>query len=239
MAHLGNELTSFCHFLRLHPSTAFWTLAIPFLLRHSCPQEWSSELNSPIPIHISSLISKMFRAISCLTNLPWFKDLTFQVPMPYCSMLNWTLLLPPGTSITEHCFHFGSASSFFLELFLYSSPIAYCTPVNLRGFIFRYHIFLSFILFMGFSTQGYWSGLPFPSLVDHALSELSTMTRPSWVTLHGRVHNFVLRLCPMGLPSSSQTEKNNHLPIASSHQQTLHAHINTHTHAHTHLYAHS
>ena len=34
---------------------------------------------------------------------------------------------------------------------------------------------------MGFSRQEYWSGLPFPSPVDQALSDLSTMTRPSWV----------------------------------------------------------
>ena len=34
---------------------------------------------------------------------------------------------------------------------------------------------------MGFSKQEYWSGLPFPSPVDHILSDLSTMTRPSWV----------------------------------------------------------
>ena len=42
------------------------------------------------------------------------------------------------------------------------------------------NIFL-FILFMGFSRQEYWSGLPFPSPVDHILSDLSTMTCPSWV----------------------------------------------------------
>ena len=41
------------------------------------------------------------------------------------------------------------------------------------------------ILFMGFSRQEYWSGLPFPSPVDHILSDLSTMTRPSWVAPHG------------------------------------------------------
>ena len=34
---------------------------------------------------------------------------------------------------------------------------------------------------MGFSRQEYWSGLPFPSPVDHILSDLSTMTLPSWV----------------------------------------------------------
>ena len=41
---------------------------------------------------------------------------------------------------------------------------------------------------MGFSKQEYWSGLPFPSPVDHILSDLSTMTRPSWwPTWHGLV----------------------------------------------------
>ena len=45
-------------------------------------------------------------------------------------------------------------------------------------------------LFMGFSRQGYWSGLPFPSPVDHVLSELSTMTCPSWVALQGMAYSF-------------------------------------------------
>ena len=44
---------------------------------------------------------------------------------------------------------------------------------------------------MGFSKQEYWSGLPFPSPVDHILSDLSTMTCPSWVALHGMAHSFI------------------------------------------------
>ena len=44
---------------------------------------------------------------------------------------------------------------------------------------------------MGFSRQEYWSGLPFPPLVDHILSERFTMTHPSWVALHGMAHSFV------------------------------------------------
>ena len=44
--------------------------------------------------------------------------------------------------------------------------------------------FCLFILFMGFSRQEYWSGLPFSSPVDHILSDLSTMTRPSRVAPH-------------------------------------------------------
>ena len=35
------------------------------------------------------------------------------------------------------------------------------------------------------------SGLPFPLPVDHVLSELSTMTRLSWVALHGKAHSFI------------------------------------------------
>jgi len=44
---------------------------------------------------------------------------------------------------------------------------------------------------MGFSRQEYWSGLPFPSPLDHVLSELFTITRPSWVALHCMVHSFI------------------------------------------------
>ena len=36
---------------------------------------------------------------------------------------------------------------------------------------------------LGFFRQEHWSGLPFPSPVDHILSDLSTMTCPSWVAL--------------------------------------------------------
>ena len=48
-----------------------------------------------------------------------------------------------------------------------------------------------FILFMGFSNQEYWSGLPFPSPVDHVLSEFCTMTRLSWVALHGLAYSLI------------------------------------------------
>ena len=44
---------------------------------------------------------------------------------------------------------------------------------------------------MGFSRQVYRSGLPFPSPVDHVLSELSIMTHLSWVALHGIAHSFI------------------------------------------------
>ena len=93
-------------------------------------------VNPPIPVHFSSLIPKMsmfILAISYLTtsNLPWFMDLTFQVPMQYCSLQHWTLIPSPVTSTTGCRFYSGSTSSFFLELFLHWYPEAYGTPAYL------------------------------------------------------------------------------------------------------------
>ena len=118
-------------------------------------------------------------------------DLILQVPMQYCSLQHWTLLPSPVTSTTGHCFRVGSISPFFLELFLHRSPVAYWVPTDLGCSSFSVLSFCLFILFMGFSRQEYWIGLPFPSPVGHVLSELSTMTHPSWVALHGMAHSFV------------------------------------------------
>ena len=126
-------------------------------------------------------------AVSYLTtsNLPWFMDVTVQVPKQYCSLQHWILLPSPVTSTTGCCFCFGSVSSFFLELFLHWSPVPYWAPTSLESSFFSVLSFCLFILFMGFSRQEYWSGLPFPSPVDHILSELSTMT------LHDMAHSFI------------------------------------------------
>ena len=132
-------------------------------------------------------------AVFCLatSNLPWFMGLTFQVPMQYCSLQHQTLLASPVTSTTGRYFHFGSVSSFFLELFLQSSPVAYWAPPNLGSSSFSIISFCLFILFIGFSRQAYWSGLPFPSSVDHILSEHSTMIHPSWVAPTWNAHSFI------------------------------------------------
>ena len=104
-------------------------------------------------------------AISCLTtsNLPWFMDLTFQVPMQYYSLQHWISLPSPVTSTTGYCSCFGSLSSFFLELFLHWSPVAYWAHTNLGSSSFSVLSSWLFILFMGFSRQEYWSGFPFSS----------------------------------------------------------------------------
>ena len=105
----------------------------PFLLRDSCLYkwiEWSSESNLPIAIHLSSLIPKMLiftLAISCLTmsSLPWFIDSNSPGSYAVLFFTASDVLTPPDTSTTECHFCFGPSSSFFLELFLHSSPVAY------------------------------------------------------------------------------------------------------------------
>ena len=135
-------------------------------------------------------------AISCLTisNLLWFMDLTFQVPIQYCSLQHQILPPSPVTSTAGCCFCFGSVSSFSLELFLHWSPVAYWSTYWLE-FIFHCPIFLPFHTVHGVLKA--WI-LPFPSPVDHILSELSTMTYLSWVALPGMTHSFTeIRLWSM------------------------------------------
>ena len=57
-------------------------------------------------------------------------DLTFQVPMQYYSLQHQILLLSPVTSTIAYCFCFGSIPSFFLELLLHWSPVAYWALTN-------------------------------------------------------------------------------------------------------------
>ena len=121
-------------------------------------------------------------AISCLTNpsLPWFMHLTSGF---LCNVALYSIRL-----YFHHQTHteVGVVSS-STRLFITSGAISPLWP----EFTFQCHIFCLFILFMGFSKQEWRSGLPFPSPVNHGLSELSTMTHPSWVTLHSMAHNFV------------------------------------------------
>ena len=135
---LVNEQRSFCH---------FWDCTQALYFKLFC---WhSSPFNSLIP-----KILMFTLAISCLTtsNLPWFMDLTFQVPMQYCSLQHRTLLLSPVTSTAGYCFCFGSILSFFLELFLHWSPVAYWAPTHLGSSSF---IVLSFSFsYCSWGSQG-------------------------------------------------------------------------------------
>ena len=106
-------------------------------------------------------------AISSLSisNLPWFMDLTFQVPMQYCSLQHQTLLLSPVTSPTGYCLCFGSISSFFLELFLHWSSVAYWAPIRPGEFMFQCPIFLPFHTVHGVFKARIlkWFAIPFSS----------------------------------------------------------------------------
>ena len=117
-------------------------------------------------------------AISCLTtsNLPWFTDLTFQVPIWYCSLQHRTLLLLPVIPTTGCCFPFRSASSLFLELIspLFSSSIL--GTYRPEEFIFHVISFCLFILFMSsLSTE----------VVCHSLLQRTTFCQnsPPWPML--------------------------------------------------------
>ena len=111
--------------------------------------------------------------------------------MQYCSLQHWTLLPSAVTSTTGCCFCFGSICSFFLELFLLSSPVAYWAPIDLGSSSFSVLYFCHFILFMGFSRQEYWSGVLFLSPVDYILSELSTVIHQPSVALQDVAHSFI------------------------------------------------
>ena len=133
-------------------------------------------------------------AIFCLTtsNLPWFMDLTFQVPMQYCSVFTASDL----ASITSHIhswvlFCFGSVSSFFLESFLHWSPGAYWAPTDLGSSSLQCPIFLPFHTVHGVLKARIlkWFSIPFSS--GPHFVRLSTTTHPSWVALHGMAHSII------------------------------------------------
>ena len=111
------------------------------------------------------------------TRLSDFTSLHF---MQYCSLQHQTLLPLPVTTTTGCCCRFSSVSSFFLELFLHWSPVAYWTPTDLGSSSFSVPSVFVFMPLMGFSRQEYWSGLPFPSPVDHILSELEDYGDSKW-----------------------------------------------------------
>ena len=99
--------------------------------------------------------------------------------MQYCSLQHWTLLLSQVTFTCDtihwvlfllwlHPFHLSGVISPLIS----SSILVTYWPGE---FLFHYPIILPFHTAHGVSRQEYWSGLPYPSPVDHVLSDLSTM----------------------------------------------------------------
>ena len=126
-------------------------------------------------------------------------DLTFQVPMQYCSLQHCTLLLSPVSSTAGYFFFF-----FFLWLhpFILSGVISPLISSSILGtyqpgaFIIQCSIFLPFLTVNEVLKARLlkWFAIPFPYgpfPVDHILSELSPMTCPSWVALHGMAYSFI------------------------------------------------
>ena len=101
---------------------------------------------------------------------------TFQVPMQYCSLQHQTLLLSPVSSTTGCCFCFASVFSLFLELFLFSSPVAYWESTDLWSSSFSVLSFCLFILFMGYQGRN-------AEMVCHSLLQWMTLceTSPPWL----------------------------------------------------------
>ena len=94
--------------------------------------------------------------------------------------LNWTdaVLLFTASDLASITSHIHSWVLFLLSLhpFILSRVISPLISSSVLGtywpgeFLFSILSFCLFILFMGFSRQEYWSGLPFLSPVDHILS---------------------------------------------------------------------
>ena len=110
-------------------------------------------------------------------------DLTFQVPMQYCSLQHQTLLLAPVISTAGYCFCFGSIPSFFLELFLHWSPVAYWAPMTWK-------VPLSISYHFAFSYYSWGSQVKNTEVVCHFLLQWTTFCQisPPWPAHLGWPH---------------------------------------------------
>ena len=144
MVCLRREPISFCHFWDctqvLHFGLLLTMKSTPFLPRDSCPQyRYNDHLNQILPF-LSILLHWFLRCQRHFCHLLFYHvqfTLTYgpNFPDPYAiySLQYQTLFSPSDTFTAEHCFFFGVASSFFLELFLCSSPLVYWAPTDRGG----------------------------------------------------------------------------------------------------------
>ena len=106
------------------------------------------------------------------SNLSWFMDLRFQVPMQYCSLEHWTLLPSPVVSTTGWCCCFGSISPFFL---LFWSPVG-IGHLPTRGI----HLSMSYLFAFSYCSWG--SQGKSTEVVCHSLLQWTTFCQnsPPW-----------------------------------------------------------
>ena len=155
-----------------------------------CKASSRHEIHPLLLLFVAWSCPALFNPLNCST--PGF-PVPHHLPKFDCSFKYQISLSSPDTFTTESRFCFGPNASFFLGLLVVlfrSSPAAFWTPSNLRDTSVSVFV-LSFYTAHQVLSASIPGGLPFPPPVDHILSELSAMTLPSWVALHGMAHRFV------------------------------------------------
>ena len=147
-------------------------------------------------MHFNSLIPKMSMFTFCHLLFDHFQFALIHgpnIPGSYAILL---FTASDFASITSHI-HIWVLFLLWLRPFVLSGVISPLISSSIVGayrpgeFLFQCPIIFPFVLFMGLSRQEYWSCLPFPSPVDHFLSELSTVTCLSWVALPSMAHSYI------------------------------------------------
>ena len=134
-------------------------------------------LQSPQTVH--------FEGNSGWRNKMHIKGIISINPDSYAVLLftHQTLLPSPVTSTTGRCFHFSSVSSFFLELFLHWSPVAYWAPTLLGSSSFS-------VLSFAFSYCSWGSQGKNTEVVCHSLLQWTMFCQrsPPWPSHLGWPH---------------------------------------------------
>ena len=136
-------------------------------------------------------------AISYLatSNLPWFMELTFQVPMQYCSLQHWTFLSPPDISTAEHRF------LLWLSCFTVSGGVHNCLSLfpSSMSDSFRpgegvAHLLVSYLFAFSQCPRGSPGnniGVGCHFLLERNMfCQNPSLWLGSWVTLHSMAHSF-------------------------------------------------
>ena len=121
--------------------------------------------------------------------------------IPYCYAILFFIAL--NFTFTRRHIHNWASFLLWLSFFILSGAISPLFSSIILDtywpavFIFQCYIFYLFILFMGVlkARMLKWFAVPFS--VDHVLSELSTISHPSWVALQCIAHNFTELHQPM------------------------------------------